>query len=72
MDQDDKVADNDVAGAEVGLSFGEHTTRELAPILDQLHRGDRIEFEGSMIQPGDQKHLHHLHGWNVTVIEGEL
>ena len=53
MDQDDKVAENDVAGPEVGLSFGEHTTRELEPLLEKLHRGDRIEFEGSMIQPGD-------------------
>jgi len=70
MDEDDKVAANDKAGPEIGLSFGEKSTRELGGVLESLHRGDRINFEGSLQQLGDSKHLHHLHGWNVTIVEG--
>lgn len=45
MDEDDHAG---ISGADLGLSFSERSLAEMSEVLDDLHRGDRIEFEASL------------------------
>ena len=67
MDIDDHEGQE---GPDVGLSLSEKSLTELETTIEALHRGDRISFKGSLQSMGDNNHLHHLHTWDVEIIEG--
>jgi len=60
----------DGKGADVGLTFSEFNMEKFADVIEDLHTGDHIKFNGTMITLGDSFHLHHLRGWGLEKLSG--
>ena len=52
-------------GADLGLSLSDQTLLEFKNEINELHRGDKIEFKATIQSMGDSSHLHHLHAWSI-------
>lgn len=57
-------------GADLGLSLSERMLTELKDTIDDLHRGDHIRFNATILSMGDSHHLHHLHAFDIKKIPG--
>lgn len=57
-------------GADLGLSLSERVLAQNKDVIDQLHRGDRVRFNGTLLSMGDTQHLHHLHLFAIEKIDG--
>lgn len=67
MDLDDHEGQQ---GPDLGISLSERSLEEMETVIEGLHRGDRISFQGSLQSMGDNNHLHHLHAWSIEQVEG--
>jgi hypothetical protein len=70
-----KMNSNDqegVNGADLGLSMSEESLAQNKDTLSMLHTGDHIEFDATLQALGDSNHLHHLHSWSVSKLDGHL
>ena len=57
-------------GADLGLSLSEKVLTKYKEVIDNLHRGDRVRFNATILSMGDTQHLHHLHLFAIEKIEG--
>lgn len=57
-------------GADVGLTFSEFNMERFSDVIENLHTGDHIKFNATMITLGDAFHLHHLRGWGIQKLPG--
>jgi len=39
-------------------------------VIDNLHRGDHIRFNATILSMGDTSHLHHLHAFAFEILGG--
>ena len=60
----------DGLGADLGVTLSESNLEKNAPIIENLHIGDHINFNATLISLGDRHHLHHLRAFNIEKIEG--
>ena len=64
-----ELADNaELYGADIGLSMSERIFRLYKNQLDELHHGDKVQFNATILQMGDSFHLHHLHMFGIKKI----
>ena len=52
--------------------MSEEGLRSNQEVLNALHTGDHIKFHASIQALGDSLHLHHLHAWTVTQVQGRM
>lgn len=57
-------------GADLGLSLSEKVLTQYKGVIDNLHRGDRIRFNATVLSMGDTQHLHHLHAFAFEKLPG--
>jgi hypothetical protein len=57
-------------GADLGLSLSEKVLTKYKDVIDNLHRGDHVRFNATILSMGDTQHLHHLHLFAIEKIEG--
>jgi tartrate dehydratase beta subunit/fumarate hydratase class I family protein len=57
-------------GPDLGLSLSEHVLTQLKDEIDNLHRGDKVRFNATILSMGDTHHLHHLHAFDIKKIPG--
>ena len=62
----------DGQGADLGVTFSESNLERYSETIEDLHIGDHIKFNATMISLGDRHHLHHLRAFNIEKIEGHL
>ena len=58
MDPEDQFGGH---GADLGLSLSEKVLATYKDTIDDLHRGDHVRFNATILSMGDTQHLHHLH-----------
>lgn len=56
----------------MGLSLSEESLQANTDVLNELRTGDHIEFDGSIQALGDSSHLHHLHAWKISKVQGHM
>ena len=59
-------------GADIGVTMSELNVEKYAPIIEDLHIGDRIYFNATLINVGDSHHLHSMRAWCLEKIPGHL
>ena len=59
-------------GADVGITLSESNIEKYADVIENLHIGDRIGFNATLISLGDKHHLHHLRAFNIEKREGHM
>ena len=57
-------------GADLGLSLSEKILTQYKDVMDNLHIGDHVRFNATILSMGDTQHLHHLHLFAIEKIEG--
>lgn len=57
-------------GADLGLSLSERVLTDYKYVIDNLHRGDHIRFNATILSMGDMQHLHHLHAFGFEKLAG--
>jgi hypothetical protein len=57
-------------GADLGLSLSERVLSDYKWVIDNLHRGDHIRFNATILSMGDMQHLHHLHAFGFEKLPG--
>ena len=62
----------DGKGADVGLTFSEYNFERYSETIEDLHIGDHVKFNATMITLGDTYHLHHLRAVGIQKIEGHM
>ena len=70
-----KMDDPDIPdghGADIGLTFSELGLERHSEVIENLHIGDHIKFNGTMISLGDTHHLHHLRAFGIEKIDGHM
>lgn len=55
----------DSHGADIGITFSEMSLEKHGDIIEDLHIGDHIKFNATMISLGDRHHLHHLRAFDI-------
>ena len=59
-------------GADIGLTFSEPSLERHSDVIENLHIGDHIAFNATLISMGDQHHLHHLRAFDIEKIDGHM
>ncbi|TNV84060.1 hypothetical protein FGO68_gene6772 [Halteria grandinella] len=67
MDPEDQTNGH---GADLGLSLSERVLTQYKGVIDNLHRGDHIRFNATILSMGDTAHLHHLHAFAFEKLPG--
>jgi len=62
MDPDDTV---DHHGPDLGLTFSERSLERHAKEIEDLHIGDAIKFNATLLSLGDRHHLHQLRAFDI-------
>jgi hypothetical protein len=62
----------DGQGADLGVTFSEAGLEKYSSVIEELHIGDHIQFNATMISLGDRHHLHHLRAFDIEKIPGHL
>lgn len=57
-------------GADLGLSLSERVLTQYKGVIDDLHRGDHVRFNATILSMGDTQHLHHMHVFAIEKISG--
>jgi hypothetical protein len=52
-------------GADVGITFSELGLERHADVIEDLHIGDHINFNATLVSLGDKHHLHHLRAFGI-------
>lgn len=55
MDPDDTV---DHHGPDIGITFSERSLEKHSAVIEDLHIGDEILFNATLLSLGDRRHLH--------------
>ena len=58
------------SGADLGLSLSERVLTQYKSEIENLHRGDHVRFNATIMSMGDTQHLHHLHVFGIEMIPG--
>jgi hypothetical protein len=70
-----KMTESDITGgngADLGLTFSELSLERNSEAIEDLHIGDHINFNATLISLGDPHHLHHLRAFDIQKIEGHM
>jgi hypothetical protein len=59
-------------GADLGVSMSELKVEKFKNELDNLHLGDKIAFNATIVSLGDHHHLHHLRAMGIKKIPGHM
>ena len=59
-------------GADIGITFSEAGLEKHGDIIEDLHIGDHIKFNATMISLGDRHHLHHLRAFDIAKVSGHM
>ena len=59
-------------GADLGITLSQMNVEKFATVLDEIHIGDKIAFNATLISMGDTHHLHHLRAWGLKKIDGHM
>jgi hypothetical protein len=57
-------------GADLALSFSYRVYDLHRDVLDSLHRGDKVQFNATLMSMGDSVHLHHCHTFQIAKLPG--
>ena len=57
-------------GADLALSLSYRVYDLHRDVLDGLHRGDKVQFNSTLMSMGDNVHLHHCHTFQIAKVEG--
>lgn len=63
-----KMNSSDISGeqgADIGLTFSEPNLERHSDVIEDLHIGDHIKFNATLISLGDRHHLHHLRAFGI-------
>lgn len=60
----------DGQGADLGVTMSEINVERFADEIEQLHLGDHVHFNGTLVSLGDRHHLHHIRAFGIKKIEG--
>ena len=52
-------------GADVGVTFSEYGLEKHSQVIEDLHIGDQIVFNATLVSIGDRHHLHHLRAFDI-------
>jgi len=53
-------------GADLGITFSELGLERHAEVIEDLHIGDHIIFNATLVSLGDKHHLHHLRAFGIA------
>lgn len=70
-----KMEESDIpegVGADLGVTLSELNLEKYSSVIEDLHIGDHIRFNATMISLGDRHHLHHLRAFNIEKIDGHM
>lgn len=70
-----KMAESDIpdgVGADLGVTLSESNLEKYSNVIEDLHIGDHIRFNATLISLGDRHHLHHLRAFNIEKIDGHM
>lgn len=59
-------------GADLGVTFSELSLERNSEVIENLHIGDHIKFNATLISLGDSHHLHHLRAFDIEKQEGHM
>ena len=59
-------------GADLGVTLSEHNLEKFSEVIEDLHIGDHISFNSTLLSLGDKHHLHHLRAFGIEKIPGHL
>jgi hypothetical protein len=59
-------------GADVGVTLSEHNLEKYSEVIEDLHIGDHIAVNATLLSLGDKHHLHHLRAFNIAKIPGHM
>jgi len=62
----------DSVGADIGVTLSQYNLEKYADVVENLHIGDHIRFNATLIALGDQHHLHHLRAFGIEKIDGHM
>ena len=68
MDPPDQAKENH--SADIALSFSYRVYDLHRDVLDSLHRGDKVQFNATLMSAGDAIHLHHAHTFQIAKVPG--
>lgn len=60
------------AGADIGVTLSEHNLEKYSDVIENLHIGDHVAFNSTLLSLGDKHHLHHLRAFNIEKIDGHM
>jgi hypothetical protein len=56
----------------LGLTFSEHSFADFTDVISSLDLGDHVRFNATIMGLGDTNHVHHLHAFGISKIDGHL
>ena len=59
-------------GADIGVTLSEHNLEKYSEVIEDLHIGDHIAVNATLLSLGDKHHLHHLRAFNIAKIPGHM
>ena len=59
-------------GADIGVTLSEHNLEKYSDVIENLHIGDHVAFNSTLLSLGDKHHLHHLREFNIEKIDGHM
>lgn len=59
-------------GADIGVTLSEANLEKYSETIENLHIGDHIRFNATMVSLGDRHHLHHLRAFGIEKIDGHM
>ena len=59
-------------GADIGVTMSQFNLEKYSYVVENLHIGDHIKFNATMISLGDQHHLHHFRAFGIEKIDGHM
>lgn len=59
-------------GADLGITFSEIGLERHSQVIEDLHIGDHVKFNATLISLGDRQHLHHLRAFDIAKDEGHM
>lgn len=58
--------------SDLGLTFSEPSLERNGDVIEDLHIGDHVVFNATLISMGDRHHLHHLRAFDIQKIDGHM
>lgn len=59
-------------GADLGVTFSELSLERNGDVIEELHMGDHIRFNATILSLGDTHHLHHLRSFDIKKLDGHM